>query len=186
MKCPKCNSENVQMQAKEYKPKITLPCCMVFGGFGLMFLSIIGLIGGILLGLLVSAFLHSIIPTGYKSVMVCQQCGFVGTDTTLANAVPNSLFCPSSECNVVIVRKPNSFGSVCKLGIKIDNYAPFEVNDKEVKYLKLEQGEHIITYYQVNGMGKKQRKGSLRLTVGADCRLVEFEFQRIGLNVTTV
>ncbi len=181
MKCPKCNSENVHIQAKEYKPRITFPCCLTFASFGLMFSGIIGLVAGVLLGLLVSAILYAIIPTGYSSVMVCQQCGFVGTNTTSTNVAPNYLFCMAEESNLLIVRRSNSFGIACKLGIKIDNHVPFEICDNELRHLKLEQGAHTITYYQVNGMGKKHRKGVINITIGSDCRMVEFEFQRVGL-----
>lgn len=185
MKCPKCNSENVQVQSQEYKPKLTLPIVMVCGGFGLMFFGI-GAIVGVIVGLIIAAIVNAVIPQTYRPVMVCQQCGFVGTNTTMTHVVPNSLFCTDGESNLVIVRRSNSFGSVCKLGIKIDNYAPFEIGDNESRHLKIEQGAHTITYYQVNGMGKAQRKGVMNITVGESCRTVEFEFQRVGLNTSVL
>ena len=77
MNCPRCNSENVQVQSKEYKPKLTGPILMVGGGFGLMFASIIGLVIGVAIGGIVAAIVNSTLPTKYKSVIVCQDCGFV-------------------------------------------------------------------------------------------------------------
>ena len=165
MKCPKCNSENVQIQSKEYKPKITLPCCLTVGGLGLVFLGVLGLIIGVLLGLLISAILYAIIPTGYQAVMVCQQCGFVGTSETIAHNPTNPLYCTMEESNVAIVRKSNSIGSVCKMEIQVDNFPPFNLLDGDVKYLKVENGVHRVSYRQINGMGKKQRNGSLNIKV---------------------
>lgn len=182
MKCPKCNSENIQIQAKEYKPKITFPCCLTFGGFGLMFLGIVGLIIGVIVGLLVSALLYAIIPTAYQSVMVCQQCGFVGTDKNVPHIAPNSLFCAPNESNFLIIRKSNSFGNICRLRVRVDNFDAFEISDGEVKHLLLERGEHTLIYEQANGMGKKQRQGMTKIVVGEN-ESVQFEFQRIGINV---
>ena len=77
MNCPRCNSENVQVQSKEYKPKFTGPILLIGGGLGLMFASIIGLIIGVAIGGIVAAIVNSALPTTYKSVVVCQDCGFV-------------------------------------------------------------------------------------------------------------
>lgn len=76
MKCPKCNSENVQMQAKEAKLKLIVPCMLTFGGFGLMFLGIAGLLIGAVMGLIIGAIIQALVPTKYTSVMVCQDCGY--------------------------------------------------------------------------------------------------------------
>lgn len=57
MKCAKCNSENVQIQSKEYKPKFTAPILLVFIGFGL-----VGVIGGAIIGLIISVILNAVLP----------------------------------------------------------------------------------------------------------------------------
>lgn len=75
MKCPKCGSENVQIQSREYKPKLTAPILLIFIGFGTMFLGIAGAIAGAILGLIVSAIVKAVIPQAYQSVLVCQDCG---------------------------------------------------------------------------------------------------------------
>ena len=77
MNCPKCNSENVQVQSKEFKPKLTGPLMLTVGGLGLMFLGPLGLIIGVAIGGIVAAVVNSMIPTKYRSVIVCQDCGFV-------------------------------------------------------------------------------------------------------------
>lgn len=77
MNCSKCNSENVQVQSKEYKPKLTVPILMIGAGVGLMILGPIGLIGGLIIGGIVAAIVHAAIPTKYRPVIVCQDCGFV-------------------------------------------------------------------------------------------------------------
>ena len=61
MKCPKCNSENVQVQPKEYKPKLTVPILMVGGGLGLRFGGIIGAIIGLIIGAVVAGIAHSLL-----------------------------------------------------------------------------------------------------------------------------
>lgn len=77
MKCPKCHSENVQVQAKRVKfPMGAL--LLTFGGFGLMFFGIIGALCGIVLGLIIGAIIKGLTPTAYESIVICQECGFVG------------------------------------------------------------------------------------------------------------
>lgn len=75
MKCEKCNSENVQIQAKEYKPKLAVPVGLTLGGFGMIFLGIIGFLCGFVVGLIIGAIITALVPTRYDSVMICQDCG---------------------------------------------------------------------------------------------------------------
>lgn len=77
-RCPKCNSANVTATPKEYKPKLTVPLVMTFGGFGLMFLGIIGLIVGALLGLVIGAIVNGLVPQTYQTVITCSDCGYSG------------------------------------------------------------------------------------------------------------
>lgn len=184
MTCPRCNSENVQVQSQEYKPKLTVPILMIGGGFGLMLLGLIGLIGGLIIGVIVAAIVSAVIPQTYRPVVVCQQCGFVGTPTTIAPTTPNPIFCTPGECNLRIVRSSSSTGTVCALGIKIDNFAPFEIGDGDMKFIKLAPGTHRVSYYQVNGLGKDKRKGFMDVVIGGTARSMYFEFLPNGLNVT--
>lgn len=78
VRCPKCNSTNVTATPKEYKPKLTVPLVMTFGGFGLMFLGIIGLIVGALLGLVIGAIVNGLVPQTYHTVITCSDCGYSG------------------------------------------------------------------------------------------------------------
>lgn len=102
MKCPKCNSENVNIQAKEVKPKLILPMCLVLGGFGTIFLGIFGTVIGLILGLIIGAILQSVLPSGQQSVMVCQNCGYVSKPIAQKNlnTIQHSLFCSESESNL--------------------------------------------------------------------------------------
>jgi hypothetical protein len=183
MKCPKCNSEDVQVQPKEYKPKFTVPILLICGGFGLVFLGIVGLVVGLILGAIIAAIVHSVVPQSYQSVMVCQQCGFVGTATTIAHVTQNPLFCASDESKLRILRPSNSTGAVCALGVKIDDFAPFEIGNGDMKFVKLPSGTHTVTYYQVNGLGKDKRKGSVDVVIGEEEQSISFEFLPNGLNV---
>jgi hypothetical protein len=186
MKCPKCNSENVQVQSKEYKPKLTVPILMVGGGFGLVFGGIGGCVLGLIIGAVVAGVVHSVIPQTYQSVLVCQQCGFVGVVPTIANADPNSLFCTIDECNLMVARSSDNTGSLCTLRVRIDTYAPFDLINGDVKFLRLEPGVHRISYFQVNGVGKNKRRGLLAVNIGEGRRLVQFDFIPNGLDVLNI
>lgn len=78
VRCHKCNSTNVTATPKEYRPKLTVPLVMTFGGFGLMFLGIIGLIVGALLGLVIGAIVNGLVPQTYQTVITCSDCGYSG------------------------------------------------------------------------------------------------------------
>ena len=73
--CNKCNSNNVQMQAKKRKNTVLLGCVLALGGFGLMFLGPIGAIIGVIIGLVIGAIISALMPTQYETVAVCQNCG---------------------------------------------------------------------------------------------------------------
>ena len=183
MKCPNCNSENVQVQSKECKPKLTIPILLMCGGFGLMFLGGVGFIIGLIIGLVVAAIVKSVLPQRYQPVIVCQQCGFVGTSQTIAQTGYNNLFCTPDESNLIVIRKSNGTGAVCAMRVSVDEFAPFEVNNGDLKHLRLESGVHKINYCQVNGLGKKGRTGSVDVTIDGEKRLVQFEFKSHGINV---
>ena len=184
MNCPKCNSENVQVQSKEYKPKFTVPILMIGAGFGLVFGGPIGLIIGLILGGIVATIVHAVTPQTYQPVVVCQQCGFVGTSNTIAHSTSNPLFCNHKDCNLSILRTSNATGSVCALGVKIDNFAPFKVSNGDVMFLKLDPGTHNVTYYQVNGLGKNKRRGSVAVVIGETKQSMYFEFLPNGIDVS--
>lgn len=183
MKCPKCNSENVQVQSKEYKPKFTVPILLTAGGFGLVFLGPVGLIIGLIVGGIVAAIVNSTLPQTYRPVVVCQQCGFVGTPTAVANNAPNPLFCQAENSNLWLVRKSNMTGAACAMQVRIDNYIPFDLNNGNTAYVKLEPGVHKISYYQATGLGKKDRTGSVDITIDEAVKVVQFEFMPHGINV---
>lgn len=188
MKCPKCNSENVQAQSKEYKPKFTVPIIMVCGGFGLMFFGI-GAIVGVIVGAIIAAIVNSAIPQTYHSVMVCQDCGHVSQpfkqpmNQVNTETRSHPLLCTMDECNLVISRTSSSTGALCSIEVTIDGVAPFEIKDGETKYLKVEQGEHQVTYQQVNGMGKDLRKGSVNISISESKHMICLKMLPKGLDV---
>lgn len=171
MKCPRCNSENVQMQAKEYKPKIIGVACLIGAGFGLMFFGIGAVIGAIV-GLIVGIILNSIMSNTYQSVMVCQNCGYVSQPMNQPIAQGNGgtlihpLFCDPEESTLEIIRNDAVKGAVILIRVKIDNHAPFNIGDDSVTSLKLPEGVHTISYEQINGVGRKKNKGQMSVTVG--------------------
>ena len=185
MRCPKCNSDNMQVQAKEYKPKITVPFLISGACFGCVFGGLGGSIVGILIAGVAAAIINAVLPQTYRGVMICQQCGFVGTSDKLTHVTQNPLFCPMADSNLMVVRKASSTGSVCVLKVTIDGSNTFDINNGDIKYLRLEQGRHTLSYYQFNGMGKKDRTGSLDITIDDTRRFLQFEFLKHGMNVIT-
>lgn len=181
MKCPKCNSENTQIQAKEVKPKIFLGCCLAGGGLGLMILGIIGLVIGVLLGLLVGAILKSVLPTGYESLLVCQSCGCVTKMVNVQNIKSHPLFCPPDECNLIVIRDDEVKGTIVNLRVWIDN-EPFDLTNGARAYLKLEEGFHHLKYEQTNGLDKKNRNGEFPVNTANETQIV-FAFTRKGITV---
>ena len=192
MKCPRCQSENVQVQSKEYKPKLTVPILMVGAGFGLVFGGLIGAVIGLVIGGVVAAIVHAVTPQTYRPVVVCQQCGFIGNGTTVASVNPTPAPTPAhspvpssepEERNFSVVRTSSSVGTVCKLGIRIDDSIAFELGNGEVKSFHLTPGTHKVTYYQINGMGKDKRNGSVNVNIGENKRSLRFYFLHNGLDV---
>jgi hypothetical protein len=158
---------------------------MVGGGLGLVFGGIVGGILGLIIGAVIAGIVHAALPQAYQPVVVCQQCGFVSTNVATAPVDVKTLFCTADECNLMVARKASNTGSVCILRVRIDTCATFDVVDGDVKFLRLEPGSHRITYYQVNGMGKQKRTGSLNVVIDGERRVVQFEFLPNGLNVFT-
>lgn len=185
MKCPRCNSENVQMQSKISKAKLTLPICLVCGGLGLIFLSVIGLIVGVLVGLLISVIIKSLLPTGYVSVMVCQDCGYVAKPSSqrIAKSDGHPLFSTAENSNLVIVRDNSQVGSAVQLDVLIDGYAPFSIGNDMIVNLLLPDGQHHISYRQASGLGKQNRSGTKDITVSDEKQTVHFVFTAKGIEV---
>ena len=77
MNCPKCGSENVQLQAKKNTGKIILGFALGLGGIGLMIFSIVGFLIGGALGAIIGLIIGVAKPK-YQSIMVCQNCGYCG------------------------------------------------------------------------------------------------------------
>jgi predicted nucleic-acid-binding Zn-ribbon protein len=184
MKCPKCNSENVQIQAKEFKPKFVVGACLTLGGIGLVFLGIPGGIIGAGIGAVVGAILDSLASNTYHSVMVCQDCGYTSKPLTNVSreTVSHPLFCDSKESNLDVIRNDIAKGTIIIIRVKIDNYAPFDIADNQTINLKVPDGEHTISYEQINGIGKDKNKGQLSISVN-EKKSITFSFSRQGLIV---
>ena len=183
MKCPKCNSENVQVQSKEYKPKLTVPIILVCGGIGLMFFGV-GAIIGVIIGAIIAAIVNSVIPQTYQSVMVCQNCGYVSqplTKTKLGTE-QHPLFCDPAESNLEVIRNDVDKGTIVVIRVKVDDYPHFDVGDNSTTNLKVPEGVHTVSYEQINGIGRNKNKGQLSVTVG-EKQSITLSFTRQGLIV---
>ena len=163
MTCPRCNSENVQMQTRPGKGLPIIGFVLAFGGFGLMIFSIFGLVIGALLGLIVGAILKAVLPKHNETVAVCQNCGFtskpIPQGTTVQGKHP--LFATESESNLSITRKNSFVLSDYFLVITIDNQKPFNIPDGLTVNLKLDDGPHKISYTQGGKRVKDNFRGCL-------------------------
>jgi predicted Zn-ribbon and HTH transcriptional regulator len=184
IRCPKCNSENVQIQAKELKPKMIGASCLCFAGFGLMFLGIIGAIIGVAIGLIVGIILNSVMSNTYQSVMVCQNCGYVSKPMSHVKlgTEQHPLFCNPEESNLEVLRNDVDKGTIVIIRVKIDNYAPLDISDNSTTSLKVSEGLHTVSYEQINGIGKNKNRGQLSVTV-SEKKSITFSFARQGLLV---
>lgn len=183
MICPKCNSENVQIQSREYKPKFTAPIILICGGIGLMFFGV-GVILGVIIGAIIGTIVDSAIPQASQSIMVCQDCGYVSQPITQTNlGTPHHpLFCSSEESNLDVIRNDLVKGTIIIVRIKIDNNAPFDIGDNSTTCLKLNDGVHVFSYEQINGMGRKKNKGQFSVMV-SDKKTIRMSYTRQGLIV---
>lgn len=187
MRCPKCNSENVQIQAKEFKPKMVGASCLLGVGLGLTFLGIVGALVGVIIGLVVGIILNSVMSGTYQSVMVCQMCGYVSKPLNQINqpnqgSILHPLFCCPEDGNICVMRNDVDKGTIVKIRVWMDNYAPFDIVDNTFTYLKVPEGLHTISYEQINGIGKKKNRGQFNLMVNGKTG-VTFSFTRKGLIV---
>ena len=74
MKCNKCQSENVNIQADRKKPPIMFGCILCGFGIGLMFFGI-GCVPGAIIGAILGGILKAVLPYQTYSIAVCQDCG---------------------------------------------------------------------------------------------------------------
>lgn len=80
--CNKCNSTNIQIQAKKSKSTIFLGCVLTPCGIGLMIFGIIGAMIGTIIGLIIGAIVSALMGTQYETIAVCQNCGHIFKPTT--------------------------------------------------------------------------------------------------------
>lgn len=79
MKCPRCNSTNTQVQAIKQPRKVKLIAflCVFAGSFvGLCAAGLLGSFAGGIMGAIISIVIALNLPPKYKSVGVCQNCGY--------------------------------------------------------------------------------------------------------------
>lgn len=187
MKCSRCGSENMQMQAKNAKNYITIGVVLALVGFGLMFLGIIGAILGIAIGIPVGVILKMIIPTPRETIGVCQTCGYTTTpiNQDIVDITGHPLSAVDGNENFVITREASSFGALVNLKIIVDNFAPITLTNGMTVYLKVaEKEKHTIFFEQINGLGKKKRKGIFDIYIEEHSkRYITFVFTQNGIKV---
>lgn len=180
MKCAKCNSENVQIQSKEYKPKFTAPILLVFIGFGMMFFGLVGVIGGAIIGLIISVILNAVLPQAYQSVLVCQNCGY--TAICKGESVSNSQ--AIENFNLAVIREPSKTGSRVLLSIRVDDRPIIDVANGKSVYYTLERGKHTIFFQQKSGIGSAKRTGAISVEILENQKTyVHIAFTKNGVSV---
>lgn len=186
MKCPRCNSDNIQMQSRPGKGLPLVLFAITFGGFGLMFLSVIGLVLGALLGCVIGAIVKAALPKHNETVAICQSCGY--TSEPIPQGLPSQgghpLFSTDNDCNLSITRENSFTGSAIFLVVRIDNYKPFNISNGMTVNLKLENGPHKIAYEQGGGLGKKNRQGYVDLVTEEGIKQhMSLTFTKTGLDI---
>ena len=185
MKCPKCNSDNVNIQSKAHKIKgIIIGPCLIGAGIGLMFFGI-GAILGAIIGLIIGLIINASLPTTYESIMVCQNCGYVSQPMLKQNISTSAhqLIASPENSNLCIARNDIDKGTIIVIQIIIDQYSPLEIGDNSILHLKLPAGEHVVKYQQINGIGKGKNKGQFTITI-AERKQIDLSFTRQGFRVT--
>ncbi len=186
MKCPRCNSENIQMQTQKRKETPMIAFVLPFVGLGLMLFGFVGLIIGACLGGLIGGFAKADAGNRYETVAVCQDCGF--TSGPVRQGLPSQnghpLLSTESECNLSITRESSFTGCAVSLIVRIDNHKPLNISDGMTVHLKLETGQHRIAYEQGGGLGKKNRQGFVDV-IAEDCNKqhLSLTFTKTGLDV---
>lgn len=173
MTCPKCNSINVQIQARNGKKPITIGCVLLLGGIGLMFLGIIGLAIGLVVGLVIGAIFKALMPTPVETIAVCQNCGHSvnPSDTNFTQVVSMPL--ENGHTELLVIRESNSCGSAIPLAIRLNSSEPFQLLNGEFIVLTAKAGNNVLHYEQHSGLGKKNRKGSINVVIdeGTRCKI---------------
>ena len=185
MKCPVCGSENTTFQAKEVKLKIAWACFLIGAGLGIFAFGVGALITGPV-GFIIGKILEEALPRGYHSVLVCQNCGYTSNAVTppSTDAKTHPLFCDAENSNLVISRNDVTKGTIVVIRVTVDGYEPIDIKDNQTMNLRLPEGVmHIVSYEQINGIGKKKNRGELRVNVDGRKQHIAISFTRQGLIV---
>lgn len=187
MKCPQCNSENIQMQSQPGKSLPVVGFVLAFGGFGLMFLGILGAIIGAVLGAIIGSIVKACVSPKYETVAVCQSCGYTSSpaDLQYAQSTIEPVTQNSAHSTLTVSRRSAATGSVINMLIQVDERPPFTLSNGAFRNIILEEGEHQIKYEQQNGLGKSNRQGVLSVCAapGAHYSLVLMLTER-GLDIS--
>ena len=187
MKCPRCNSENVHVQARAGRKPIVIACVLALSGLGLMFLGIIGLALGVVVGLIIGVIIKALVPAPTETIAVCQSCGYTSKpiDQSIAKEGGHSLFCTDAESNFVISRTNVSCGSAVGLRITVDDCEQFTLSNDMTVNLRLNNGCHRVHYEQSAGLGKKNRTGFFDVCISCgNTYYTNFEFTSNGISVS--
>ena len=87
-----------------------------------------------------------------------------------------------STLQVIIDNKLLYQGTIIVIRVKIDDLPHFDIGDNSTKSLKVTEGVHTVSYEQLNGIGRKNNRGQVSVTV-ADKKSITFSSSRQGLLV---
>lgn len=199
MTCPRCNSENIQMQTRPGKGFPMFLLALTFGAFGyfvcaildvfigtFIILSFVGSVIGFLFGLLIGGIIKAIAPKHNETVAVCQNCGFTSKSIPQGTTVQrgNPLFSTESESNLTITRKNSFVLSNYFMIIRIDDQKPFNIPDGMTVNLKLDNGPHKISYTQGGRRVKENYRGCLDVVTENDVKhSLSLTFTQNGIDV---
>lgn len=165
MKCPQCKSETVQINMiKSKRGMLWIGAIFLLIGFTL-FLGVIGLCVAFVVDIIIFA-----IAPKHKTVGVCQNCGNIFDPlkqkvSLSSDSQENS--CKSSD-NLTVIRNSSSTGSAVTLCIKVDDNCDILLSNGRSFSISVPVGDHVLSYRQINGIGKNKRKGVYHVYVGTD------------------
>lgn len=189
MICPKCKSNNVQIQVKNSKNPIMTGCVLFFGGISLMFLGVMGLVIGLAIGFAIGAVLKALMPTLHESIAVCQTCGTSFNpqeQPVVVEPIPKvEQTNVTGNTTLIINRCKNQCGSAISLNVRVDDFQTYTLTNGSAISINVSEGNHTIHYAQIGGVGKKKRTGFYNISVSDNkTNRVNLMFTSKGLSIT--
>lgn len=180
MKCPRCESETIQINIVKSKKGVLWVGAILLLLALTLFLGVIGFC----IAFVVNIIIFAVAPK-YKTVGVCQNCGnvFNTSEQTVSFSSFQGKSSESSD-NLTVIRNNCSLGSIATLCVRVDDSRDILLGNGRSFSMPVSSGDHVLSYRQINGIGKKKRTGVYRVFVGTDSpKKVYMTFTSKGIDI---